>query len=312
MPLNHDDATAKIKIDGLAICCFNKKERRWEVGVMRHDEHAFILRWADGHEALAVPADARVVRIETENGETPDYDKEFSEGFFDAGPVGNRKRDAAGLTDDERENFRWAMNLDDGADVPHGTITIKRPPYPVTMVYISDAVFYTNAITPENMFLLPLVEDPNNMSARAVDQRLYGKTADEIGVDIKCSEGGRIKIIVDDKEVGSMEHRPGEPWGMELMNMRKDHNHDRPGHGHMVMAPVAAAAVAVDQSATLYQQGDFQIYYDSLDVTGDKYSLWGKRPPGAASSSSPFGMSGRTDCNTPWVAGDGLSGMTSG
>jgi hypothetical protein len=25
-----------------------------------------------------------------------------------------------------------------------------------------------------------------------------------------------------------------------------------------------------------------------------------------------FAMSGRTDCNTPWVAGDGLGGMTSG
>ena len=312
MSLNHQDATAKIKIDGLAICCFNKKERRWEVGFMRHDEHEFILRWADNTQALAIPAEARVIRIETVNGETPDYDKEFSEGFFDAGPIVNRKRNTDGLTTEEKENFRWAMNLDEGADVPHGTITIKPPPYPVTMVYISDAVFYTNAITPENMFLLPLVDDPNKMSSKAVDRRLYGKTADEIGVDIKCAVRGRIKITVDDKEVASMEHRPGRPWGMELMNMRIDHNHGGPGHGHMVMAPAAAAAVAVEQAATLFQQGDFQIYYDSLDVTGDKYSLWGKRPPGAAAVPSPFGMSGRTDCNTPWVAGDGLSGMTSG
>jgi hypothetical protein len=196
MSLNHQDATAKIRIDGLAICCFNKKERLWEVGFMRHQEHELIIRWADGRQALAVPAEARVIRIETENGETRDYDKEFSEGFFDAGPVGNRKRDPASMTTEERENFRWAMNLDEGADVPHGTITIKPPPYPVTMVYISDAVFYTNAITPENMFLVPLPNDPNTMSPEAVDQRLYGKTADEIGVDIKCSAGGRIKITV--------------------------------------------------------------------------------------------------------------------
>jgi hypothetical protein len=280
---------------------------------MRHDEHELIIRWADNTKALEIPAEARVIRIETENGETPDYDKTFPEGFFDAGPVTNRRRDEKSLTPEEKENFRWAMNLDEGADVPHGTITIKPPPYPVTMVYISDAVFYANAITPENLFLLPLVDDPNKMSPRAVDQRLYGKTADEIGADIKCGAGGRIKITVDDKEVGWMDHRPRKPWGIELMNMRKDHNHNGgPGHGEMVMAPVAAAAVAVQEPAALFLQGDFQIYYDSLDVTGDKYSLWGKRPPGAAPVPSPFGMSGRTDCNTPWVAGDGLSGMTSG
>jgi hypothetical protein len=304
MPLNHDEATAKIRIDGLAICCFNKKERLWEVGCMRHDEHELILRWADGTQSLAVPPEAREIRIETVNGETPDYDTEFPNGFFDFGPIPNRKLDEAALTIDEKENFRWAMNLDEGADVPHGEITLKPPPYPVTMVYISDAIFYTNAITPQNMFLLPLANDPNTMSVKAVDQRLYGKTADEIGVDIKCAAGGRIRITVDGKEVGSMDHRPGQRWNMELMNMRKDHG--RPGHGHVATAAAAAAA-----PVTNYDQGDFQIYYDSFDVTGDKYSLWGRRAAAAAPASS-FVMSGRTDCNTPWVGGDSLDDMTSG
>jgi len=308
MSLDHENATAKIRIDGLAICCFNKKERLWEVGCMRHDEHELILRWADGTQALAVPTEARVIRIETVNGQTPDYDKDFPNGFFDFGPIPNRKLDEAALTTDEKENFRWAMNLDEGADVPHGDITLKPPPYPVTMVYISDAIFYTNAITPQNMFLLPLVDDPNTMSVKAVDQRLYGKTADEIGVDIKCAAGGRIRITVDGKEVGWMDHRPGQPWSMELMNMRKDHNHGRPGHVHTAAAAAAAAPV------TNYDQGDFQIYYDSFDVTGDKYALWGRKAAAAApaAAASPFGMSGRTDCNTPWVGGDSLDDMTSG
>jgi hypothetical protein len=295
MPLNHQNATANLRIDGLAICCFNQKEGLWEVGYMRHPEHELLLNLGDG-KPLPIPVDARVIRIETENGARPDYGKEFPNGFFDFGPIPDRKRDRFSLTPDEKENFRWAMNLDEGADVPHGTITLKPPPYPVTMCYISDALLYTLEITPENMFLLPLADDPNMMSARSLDQRLYGKTADEIGVDITCAAGGRIRITIDDKEVASLEHRDGQPWAISLMNMRVGHNHHGGnGNGHMHQAEVAAVAA--------FEQGDFQIYYDSLDVTGDKFSLWGRI--------SEI-MSGRTDCNTPWIGGDGLDDMTSG
>jgi hypothetical protein len=292
MSLDHQNATANITIDGLAICCFNQQQRLWEVGFMRHDEHELILRWAGGTQAVAVPVDTRVIRIETVQGETPNY-KQFPLGFFDFGPIPDRKREEDSLTMDEKENFRWAMNLDDGADVPHGEATLKPPGYPVTMVYISDAVFYTAGLTPKNMFLVPLANDPTTMSERALNQHLYGKTADEIGADIKVREGGKIRITVDDKEVASLEHRQGEPWSISLMNMRKDHNHHGPG-GHMAMA------------VSDLEQGDFQIYYDSLEVTGDPYSLWGHRPP----SPSPLVTSGRTDCNTPWIGGDNLDGMT--
>jgi|SRR5215213_1096416 len=308
MPLDHDNATANLTIDGLAICCFNPNERRWEVGFMRHEEHEFLLTLDNLPNPIAVPADARFVWIETVQGKTPDYDKEFRQGFFDHGPIDNRQRGVETFTKLERENFRWAMNLDEGADVPHGTITLKRPKYPVTMVYISDAVFYTNNITAKNLFLVPLSADPKTMAERALNKHLYGKTADEIGADINCAEGGSIRITIDGKEVSSLEQRPGEPRTISLMNMRKDQNHKGEGHGnpHMAamggMTGMAATAVTAVTAESDLEQGDFQIYYDSLDVTGDKYSLWGRRPPTAPTS-------GRTDCNTPWVAGDNLNGM---
>src|SRR5215211_627615 len=127
MSLDHQNATANLTIDGLAICCFNQKQARWEVGFMRHKEHEFLLHLDNLKEPIAIPEDARIVRVETVQGKTPDYGKEFPHGFFDLGPIDNRQRDVESFTLEERENFRWAMNLDEGADVPHGTITLKPP-----------------------------------------------------------------------------------------------------------------------------------------------------------------------------------------
>jgi hypothetical protein len=289
MSLDHQNATANLTIDGLAICCFNQEQRLWQVGCMRHPVHQLRVHLNNRPVPIDVPVDARVIRIETENGETPDYDKQFPLGFFDGGPVPDRKSAWHSLPTDERENFRWAMNLDEGADVPHGTITIKPPPFPVTMAYISDALFYTANVLEPNLFLLPLGDNPNNMSPRAVDQHLYGKAADLIGADIKCAKGGGIRITIDDKQFDFLEHTDGQPWSISLWNMPDPNHH--PGNPHM---PAMAG--------NAYMQGDFQIYYDAMDVTGDKYSLWG--PVSMASV-------GRTDCNTVWV-GDGLDGMTTG
>ncbi|MFL6255151.1 MAG: hypothetical protein ACJ74T_09005 [Pyrinomonadaceae bacterium] len=296
MPLNHESATAKLLIDGLAICCFNPRARVWEVGYMRHPEHELGLDLGDGSDLRVIPREARVIRIETLKGKTPAYESEFPLGFFERGPVPDRKRDEAGMSTDEKENFRWAMNLDEGTDVPHGQIKLKPPPYPVTMAYISDAVFYAAALTAKNLFLLPLRENPAGMSAAALEQQLYGKTADQIGADMRCAEGGGIRITIDDEELPLLPHRPGNPWQIMLMNMRPFMMHDG-GHRH-TDADVAAETTA----GSNLEQGDFQIYYDALDVTGEEYSLWGY-------ASHMF--SGRTDCNTPWVGGTSLKGLVS-
>lgn len=306
MSLDHENATANLLLDGLAICCFNPQARMWEVAYLRHPEHELGLDLGDGSDPRIIPREARVIRVETVNGETPDYEGEFPLGFLDRGRVPDRKRDQAGMSTDEKENFRWAMNLDEGADLPHGQITLKRPPYPVMMAYISDAVFYAAALTPKNLFLLPLADDPAMMSATTLNQHLYGKTADQIGADIKCAPGGGIKITIDGEELPLLPHKPGSPWQIMLMNMRPFMIDDG-GHKHMDIAAPAAAAQqsspAETDAGSDLEQGDFQIYYDALDVSGEEYSLWGHRS---------HKLSGRTDCNTPWVGREpNLGGLIS-
>jgi len=289
MSLEHEKATANLLIDGLAICGFNERDRVWEVAYLRHPQHELGLDLGDDSDVVKIPRDARVIKIETVKGRTPDYDHEFPLGFFDRGQVPDRTRDPHGMSTDEKQNFRWAMNLDEGADVPHGKIKLKPPPYPVTMAYISDAVFYSAALTPRNMYLIPLRNNPAMMSQTALNRDLYGKTADEIGVDITCAAGGGIKVTIDGEELPLLPHKPGNPWKMMLMNMRPFLSG---GHHHM--------AVATTSTGANLEQGDFQIYYDSLDVTGEKYSLWGH-------PSQMF--SGRTDCNTPWIRRSSLAAL---
>jgi hypothetical protein len=295
MTLEHKTATANLLIDGLGICSFNSEARWWEVGFMHHPEHELVLHVVHGYDPITITPETKTVHIKSIGGQTPDYEGEYPLGFFDGGPVLDRRRDEETLTAAEQENFRWAMNLDEGADVPQGQITLKPPPYPVTMVYISDAVFYAAALTPQNLFLVPLIANPNSIPATTLNQYLFGKTADEIGADIRCATDGAIEISIEEEKLPPLPHNPERPWQIRLMNMRPSMMH------HNLMR--AEGRARETRNGENLEQGDFQIYYDALEVTGDKYSLWGYP--------SQF-RSGRTDCNMPWVKGSNLSGLISG
>lgn len=295
MILEHKTATANLLIDGLGICNFNSRERRWEVGFMRHPEHELVLHVIHGFDPITIPPETKIVRVETVHGQTPDYEGGYPLGFFDNGPVSDRTRDEGSLTAREQENFRWAMNLDEGADVPQGQITLKPPPYLVTMVYISDAVFYAASLTPKNLFLVPLIANPNSIPATTLNRYLFGKTADQIGGDIRCAIDGAVEISIEEKKLPPLPHNPERPWEIRLMNMRPSMMH----HDSM-RADLRARET---RNGDNLEQGDFQIYYDALEVTGEKYSLWGYQ--------SQF-RSGRTDCNMPWVGRSNLNGLISG
>jgi hypothetical protein len=183
------------------------------------------------------------------------------------------------------------MNLDQGADIPHGDGTLKPPPYPVTIAQISDAVFYTKGLSPDNLFLLPLPADPDALSDAALDEKVFGKAADEIGAAITCEEGGVISITVDGGMLLQLPHKPGKPWRINLKNMPATHDHS----GHHEMNPVTA-------NTSKLERGDFQLYYDSLNVTGEKQTFWGFKTPL---------VSGRTDCNSGWVSMPSLAGLFS-
>jgi hypothetical protein len=291
MPFEPDKATANVLIDGLSISCFNRQNGIWEVGYLRHPLHDLILEIGNGFDAIHIPREAKVIKLETTKGLKPDYDKEFPDGFFDRDPVKDRKLNPGVLSQDEKHNFRWAMNLDQGVDIPHGAGTLKRPENRLTIAQISDAVFYTNRLSPDNLFLLPLSVDPAMLSTAALDQKVFGKAADEIGAAITCDLDGGITITVDGKPLMQLPHKPGNPWKINLKNMPATHHHG----GNHEMGNVTASAADLEQ-------GDFQLYYESLAVSGEKHSFWGVK--------SPL-LSGRTDCNSGWVSIPSLAGLFS-
>lgn len=308
MTFEPNKATANVLIDGLSISCFNKANRIWEVGYLRHPLHDLVLDLGTGG-GISIPREARVIKIETIKGQKPDYDHEFPLGFLDRDKVQDRKLDPGDLKADDQHNFRWAMNLDQGVDIPHGDGKLKRPPYPVTMVQISDAVFYTSRQSPDNLFLLPLVENPGILSQAALKQKVFGKAADEIGASVMCDVDGGISITVGGQEFIRLIHSPGGPWKINLKNMPKDHNHGPApaadpdhDHDHEGNHEMNHEMNVVMVDGVKLEQGDFQLYYESVDVTGEKQTFWGVLP---------VTSSGRTDCNSGWVSEASLAGLFS-
>lgn len=294
MTLPHNNATAKVTIDGLAICCFNRGANMWDLGYLHHDHqppHSLILE-IDNEPSIDIPDPTAQIAFTTTNPQTPPYPGSPN-GFFD--PLGHRPdRGSVPTNADEVENFRWIINLEDPTDVNHGNVTLRKPSFPITRAFIHDAVFYTSRISPNNLYLAPFTnspqDDPNNMGAATLSQHLFGRTNDEIAADIFCSPGnGAVTITIPGvlAQPRVLPHRPGNPWDIRLKNL--------------CLNPTVGPGE--------FEIGDFHLFYDVLTTTGQKQAIWGKPVrvrPSSNTAAKKVGIprdlvSGRTDCDTTWL-----------
>jgi hypothetical protein len=310
MPLPHNSATAIVTIDGLGICCFNHRRQFWEVGYLRHAQHNHVLALSiDGNPVdLERPGRDLVIRIETINGISPYRD--FPDGFFGRERVADRKKDPTQLSDDEKENFRWAIDLEDPWDeMKQGKGNLFKPSgFRVTRAFISDAVFYTGLLAPSDLFNLSISEDGSTMSETELEANKFGKTNNLTAADITCARDGAVNVILDDGHghseiVATLPHRSGNPHRIELTNMRpgllsfgghEDHDHD---HQH----PQREAMKEPEHPKV--EKGDYQLYYTAFNLADHRKQrvLWGF--PEEVES-------GRTDCNLVWVSStDDLDGV---
>jgi hypothetical protein len=292
MPLPHNTATARIKMDGLAISCFNRARQLWEVGYLRHNQHGHrLILDIDGNADTPIEFRSKrgiIIRFETIQGISPFRD--FPNGFFDRGLIANRK--VAPANQDESENFRWAINLEEPPpDIGHGRGHLVKSPFPVTRAFIQNAVLYTLDLPVNDLHRLLVSENGETMSAGEFNQKKFGKTNNLIGADITCAAGGAINVVIEDDEKSKiipLPHRPGNPWQITLTNMRPETvATDRDSHGgHGSVKALAAKP----------RKGDFHLYYDvfRLDDRRQERALWGFPEP---SKSRGFKVSGRTDCN---------------
>jgi hypothetical protein len=286
MTLQHDDATANISIDGLAICCFNHSTKLWEIGFLRHPAHHLTITAKRGADERNYQIDQAALKIEfkTVKGLKPDFGK-YKDGFFDVEKLDRPKRKKKPADDDHKENFRWTLDVDNKDDVDHGKITLRRPQYGATIAYLDDALFYTISQTPISVYLVPEGDDPRCKTQNELEPFELGMTNDVLGADIKCQTDGEIKIIVDGVVISHLDHKAGEPWRVCLMNMRDHHEMDRD-------------TPRFTRTTCDLEPGDFQLYYAAFKTTKSHFVIWGYPIEPAPADPCGAKRSGRTDCNT--------------
>lgn len=279
MALQHDQAIARVTVDGLGVCCFNSAEKKWDIAFLRDVEpdcHQLVLQIEEG-PTLLINENERLISFETVKGHFP---AEFASGYFDNGPINDRRRrPSAGP---ETENFRWVIDLE--RDVAHDFVGLKRnPPTRLTRAFIHDAVCYTLNVSHDNLVLVHNDQDPTGMPNPPV----FGRTNDEISADMFCDADGEVFITIDREEIWRKPLRPGNPWKICLTNL----------------------CVNLHYPSGLHK-GDFQNFYKVIDIRGVPHALWGPGGVVAASSCTPprhfnrvtalgpDSALGRPDCDT--------------
>jgi hypothetical protein len=282
MPLDHNQATAKVTVDGLALGCYNRGESKWDLACLHHPHfplHNLILT-IDGNLVALNPPPFRTSLIEFV-AVSPNTPPGFPNGFFDLGRVPDRKVDPALGDADAAENFRWTVNLEDQGDIPHGQVTLRKPdpPFRLTRAFIHNGVFYTTERSPKILLKAPFttnpLDDPNTMNQGQIQSHILGKTNDAIAADIFCdSLGGKVIVKIDNVPVAELPHRSGNPWQISLTNL----------------CPPSTSA-----PTQKFERGDFHLFYDVLTVTGQQHAIWGEPVV-------PHFISGRADCDTVFMS----------
>lgn len=283
MTLPHDTATATITVDGLALGCYNRGESKWDLAYLHHPHfplHNLDLTVEGENNVIATnppPYPIRLIEFLAVNPQTPTYPGSPN-GFFDLGRIAkaDRKGNPPAPGSDAAENFRWTINLEDRGDVDHGNVQLKKPPFRLTRAFIQNGVFYTSALSPKNLLLAPLTnnpqDDPNQMNQGQIQDHTFGRTNDRIAADIFCApDTGKVIIKIDGVLVLELPHRPGQPWQISLTNL----------------------CPREQGPARMFEKGDFHLFYDVLTVTGQQQVIWGEPVTGP--------ISGRTDCDTVFM-----------
>ncbi len=287
MTLNHNEATAIVTIDGLAICCFDHTSNNWDLAFLHNDDpqanpscpHHLILKVSD-QQGIALPNSTDVITFTAENTPPLDYSQPHDglairDGFFDKGVINDRTEPP--LTADDLENFRWVLDLEDPQQAL-GVTGLMKPSVQPTRAFISNAIFYTAAISPGNLFLLKDGDDPNVLSGGQLGKFLFGRTNDLIGADI-LAPGGQVVVKVGSQEVARLPHVPGKPWQISLTNLCVPH-----------------------PTGNRLEKGDFHLFYDALAFRPPKLAIWGEPRALAKAALSLDQVTGRTDCDTTFVS----------
>src|SRR5215813_8574361 len=230
-PIDHRKATAKVTIDGLAICGFMRSTKLWEVTFLRETDpmHELTLT-IEGLSPDPVMTSVQTVEIVTVNGDPPDF-VEYPAGCFYESNVGRNS-----------ENMRWALNLKNKDDVGE-SLSLKRPDVSVTVLRIQNALFYVSRLFPNDLYRVPAELTDPNVTA---EKFRFGPTSDELAADVFCQPGGEVQVLIDGQTVVSLPHDPSrvKPYSIGFRNMDRS---PKPHPNPPLQGPL--------------EKGDFECYY---------------------------------------------------
>ena len=218
MSVNESSATALVRFTGLGIICFNEKRQRGEIAVIRDDKHQLSIRiqrpvYQDGAENdIVVYRDIAayeqlakedvVIEIKASRAPSvPSYEV-YQSGDFDR------------LGSADVNDFRWIVNMDSlHGQSPLGP-TGQRP-YPLTKLYIGNALFYAHKLD-RNLFFEKVEKDE---SGAATQRGTFGNIAETIGAKIEAEEVSFTIRIGDQEETHLLQRLEGLPFRIEIKNM---------------------------------------------------------------------------------------------
>lgn len=218
MSLNESSATALVRFTGLGIVCFNDEGRRGEVAILRDDKHTLSLKiqrpvFQEGGNDVIVyqdiaaynnlPKDGVSVEITAQGGGA-------AEGFEIYKSGGDFDR----LDSPDVNDFRWIVHM----DTLHGGTTLLptgRRQYPLTKLYISGGLFYTNKLDTE-LFFEKLEKDSDG---NVVNREVFGNVGETVGVKLEGEEVVFTINVGGAEETHVLSRVEGLPFRVEIKNM---------------------------------------------------------------------------------------------
>lgn len=286
---------ARLLIDGLAICYFNRisfeEKPFWEVAFLRYKDHELKIKVdvveqgsPDENEVYEreykISREVNTIDFIVDDGSSTQYET-FKDGYVRSPEKFSR---ACG----DRYDFRRVVNFV-GEDLPHGEFfgmrTGRDSRVKVTLVRIPHSLFYTHRPTEDYVILA---------HKRRTDLRngfIYGPTNELIGAMIYASKPGGGKIVVgngaggDKCEVTSEENKncvidlPPLDKGfrykikMDNMDIKKRLREDVAAES---LSELTTPLPSIPDRLKIknYVKGDFYRYYDVINMTGEKLHLW--------------------------------------
>jgi hypothetical protein len=281
-PLDHDNATATVSITGLALGCYNKATQNYEVGFLRHDNHALtieVTKKLDGEDSVMlyeIIDHQHRIFIDAENAISP------REPIYTVGEDFDRTQ-----LNGDLEDFRWVIDFE--ADLNDGDqVELQSPDVPVTEMYVSKPRLYgDSALMTQDPQFIVRIDPETNEAVAGEDPELFGFFTEGIKADITCQEGGAVILRVDGPQGFQVELPHGHGAHQITIKNICPPKASEDGDG-------SADTGTTGDGAGEPEPTDFRLFYSLIvDTAGEKFDI--QSPPnsgeGAVCNGSTLGRS---------------------